>query len=364
MRQGERENNFGVMRLIGAVMVIWGHMYVLTGQTPPMFMWESIHGFGVAAFFAIGGYLITKSWMRRPVWKEYILKRVFRIFPGLIACVLLTVFVVGPLVTSISLKEYFSSLLTWKYMLNGVLYINHLLPGVFEDNIASSAVNGSLWCLPVEFLMYLVVPVYVGIGMKLSAKFQKWYYGTVTLLVILARVIWDTWFPGNGIFVPTSYFLQAIIDLISSTIKIIPYFFVSSLLAVCRLEKLLNIQIAVVAMMIAAALFYLSTPFHYLIEYLVISYVVLAFSLADKPIFTSLNKRDISYGMFLSGHVIQQVLIHIAVQRGYAIHIWILAILSISLSAAVGFLMERLIEKPAGKLMNRIIRKREKEMIF
>lgn len=354
MRQRERENNFGTMRLIGAVMVIWGHMYVLAGQTPPTFMWGSIHGFGVAAFFAIGGYLITKSWMRRPVWKEYILKRVFRIFPGLIVCVLLTVFVVGPLVTSISLKEYFSSPLTWKYMLNGVLYINHLLPGVFEDNIASSAVNGSLWCLPVEFLMYLVVPVYVGIGMKLPAKFQKWYYGTVTLLVILARVTWDTRLLGNGIFVSTSYFSQVIIGLISSTIRIIPYFFVGSLLAAGRLEKLLNLQIAVVAVMIAA-LFYLSTPIYYVTEYLLIPYVVLAFSLADKPIFTSLNKRDISYGMFLSGHVVQQVLIHIAVQRGYTIHIWISALLSISLSAAVGFLMERFIEKPAGKWLNRYI---------
>lgn len=361
MGQRERKNNFGVMRLIGAVMVIWGHMYVLTGQTPPMFMWESIHGFGVAVFFAIGGYLITKSWMRRPVFKEYIVKRIFRIFPALIACVLLTVFVVGPLMTSIPLREYFSSLLTWKYLLNGVLYINHLLPGVFENNIASTAVNGSLWCLPVEFLMYLAVPVYVGIGMKLSDRWQKWYYGTTTMLVILARVIWDTWLCGNGIFVETSYFSQVIIGLISSTIRIIPYFFVGSFFAVGGFEKLLNVQTAVMAVMLASALFYLSTPFCYVAEYLLIPYVVLAFSLADKPAFVVFNKRDISYGMFLSGHVIQQILIQIAVQKGYTIHIWLLIILSIGFSVVMGFLTERLIEKPAGKWMDRIILSMAKE---
>lgn len=355
MGQRERENNFGIMRLMGAILVIWGHMYVLTGQTPPMFMWESIHGFGVAVFFVIGGYLITQSWMRRPIFKEYIVKRVFRIFPALIVCVALTVFVVGPLVTSISVKEYFSSPLTWKYLLNGVLYINHLLPGVFENNIASSAVNGSLWCLPVEFLMYLVVPVYVGIGMKLSAKFQRWYYGMITLFVILARVIWDTWLCGNGIFVETSYFSQVIIGLISSTIRIIPYFFVGSFFAAGGLEKLLNVQTAVMAVMLGSALFYLSTPFCYVVEYLLISYVVLAFSLADKPAFTGLNKKDISYGMFLSGHVIQQVLIHIAVQKGYTIRIWVLTILSIGLAAATGYLMEKFIERPTGKWMKRYI---------
>lgn len=352
MGQMRRDNNFGIMRLIGAVMVILGHMYVLTGQTAPMFMWEPIHGFGVAAFFAIGGYLITKSWMHRPVFKEYIVKRIFRIFPALIACVLLTVFVVGPLMTSIPLKEYFSSPLTWKYLLNGVLYINHLLPGVFENNFASSAVNGSLWCLPVEFLMYLVVPVYVGIGMKLSAKSQRWYYGMIALFMILVRVIWDIWLCGNGIFVESSYFLQVIIGVVSNTIRIIPYFFVGSLLAAGRLEKLLNIQIAVVAVMVASALFYLSTPFCYIAEYLLIPYVVLAFSLAENPILAVFNKRDISYGMFLSGHVIQQILIHIAIQKRYAIHIWFLILLSVGFSVATGFLMERFIERPAGKLMN------------
>lgn len=355
MGQRKRENNFGVMRLIGAVMVIWGHMYVLTGQTPPMFMWESIHGFGVAAFFAIGGYLITKSWMHRPVFKEYLIKRVFRIFPALIVCVLLTVFVVGPLMTSLPLKEYFCNPLTWKYLLNGVLYVNHLLPGVFENNIASSAVNGSLWCLPVEFLMYLIVPVYMSIGGKFSAKLQKWFYGAVTLLVILARVIWDTWLLGNGIFVATSYFSQVIIGLISSTIRIIPYFFVGSLLAAARLEKFLNTQVAIAVIIAAFAMTYLSAPFYYVGEYLLVPYVVLAFSLAEKPIFAAFNKKDISYGMFLSGHVIQQILIHIAVQKGYTIHIWLLIILSIAFSIAAGFLMERLVEKPAERLKNRYI---------
>lgn len=361
MVQEERKNNFGMVRLICAVMVIAGHMYGLTGQGAPMILWGPIHGFGVAGFFVIGGYLITKSWIRRPVFREYIVKRVFRIFPPLIVCVLLTVFVIGPLMTSLSAKEYFCNPLTWKYMLNCVLYINHLLPGVFENNIASSAVNGSLWCLPVEFLTYLVIPVYIGIGTRLSEKWRKWYYGGCTLFIITARVVWDTWLHGgNGIFGETNYYVQVIIDSFSAVLRIVPYFFVGSLLASCRLEKYLNAQAAIVVIFISSILAYLSGPLYYVGEYLFIPYVILSFALADSPIFAGINKRDISYGMFLSGHVIQQILIHIVVKKGYAVNVWLLMLLSIGFSVAMGFLVERFIEKPAGKLMNRIICKQVK----
>lgn len=186
----ERKNNFGFIRLLSAIMVITGHMYVLTGQSAPGIMWGGIHGFGVASFFVIGGYLNTKSWTSRPIFKRYFAKRVCRIFPALIVWISFTVFVIGPLTTSLSMKEYICNSLTWKYMLNCFLYINHHLPGVFENNIASEAVNGSLWCLPVEFLMYLVLPIYVNIGQRLSARLQKWYYGGSTLFIIIVKVVW------------------------------------------------------------------------------------------------------------------------------------------------------------------------------
>ena len=60
---GERNNNFGFVRLLSAFMVIVGHMYVLAGENAPMIIYVPIHALGVASFFSIGGYLITKSWM-------------------------------------------------------------------------------------------------------------------------------------------------------------------------------------------------------------------------------------------------------------------------------------------------------------
>lgn len=360
MEQGVRKNNFGFIRLLGAVMVITGHMYVLTGQNAPMFMWETIHGFGVASFFVIGGYLITKSWMRCPVFKQYILKRIFRIFPALIVWVLLTVFVIGPLLTSLSIKEYFGHPLTWKYILNCVLYINHLLPGVFENNIGSKAVNGSLWCLPVEFLMYLIIPIYINIGKKLSDKMQRLYYGGSTIAVVVARIVWDTCFQnGSGLWVEANYLNQFIIGACTSTLRIIPYFFMGSLFASCRLEKYLSTQAAIAIVFIMSGLAYLSDLSCYVGQYICISYVVLSLALAEKPIFAAFNEKDISYGMFLSGHVIQQSWIHMFIRKGYAIDIGLLFILSIFSSIVIGFYTEKFIEKPAGKISNRIIGKME-----
>lgn len=50
MGREEKNNNFGIIRLVSAAMVIVGHMYGLTGQNAPMIMWGPIHGFGVASF--------------------------------------------------------------------------------------------------------------------------------------------------------------------------------------------------------------------------------------------------------------------------------------------------------------------------
>lgn len=356
----EKSNNFGLIRLIGAVAVIVGHMYVLIGQSAPMFMWDLMHGFGVACFLSIGGYLITKSWMRQPHFLPYIVKRVFRIFPALIACILLTVYVVGPLVTSFSMKEYFSDPLIKQYLKNSLLLVSYWLPGVFENNVATRSVNGSLWCLPVEFLMYLIIPIYLSIGKILPVKLQKWYYGVCTLLVIATRVAWHIYIhSGADIFVAPSYPVQLMIYFLSTSLQVIPYFFVGSFFAVCKMEKRLNMQIATILICIAAASASLSAPFCYVMGYLCIPYVVLSLALAEKPVFMALNKRDISYGMFLWAYVIQQTLIHIFLQRGYAMKVWILILLSIILSAAMGFLTEIFVERPVGKFVKRLIAKME-----
>ena len=164
-------NSFDFLRLIAASAVLYSHQCVLLGlPQPQVFGIKTLGFFGVVIFFILSGWLISQSWMRDPNAKRFLIKRCLRIFPALFAVIMLTVFLLGPAYSMLSISEYFSTLATWKYFLNGILWIHHTLPGVFHSNPMPDAVNGSLWTLPVEFLLYLSVVV-MGIFGFLKSKF-------------------------------------------------------------------------------------------------------------------------------------------------------------------------------------------------
>ena len=107
-------------------------------------------------FFAMSGFLIAKSWSDLPRLVPFAVKRALRILPALVVAVSVTVFVIGPLFTTLPLTSYFSDPVTWLYLVRCSLLITFFgtLPGVFEDNPYPDAVNGSLWTLPVEACCY------------------------------------------------------------------------------------------------------------------------------------------------------------------------------------------------------------------
>lgn len=151
-------NNFDFLRCMAAIMVIYGHGWMLSGAGGPGLWGVPFARVGLDVFFAISGYLVTGSWERGPRLGRFLANRSLRIFPGLIACVLLSALLLGPLVTTLPTAEYLRDGRTWGYLRNIALYQQLRLPGVFERLREGSAVNGSLWSLLPEFLCYLTVP--------------------------------------------------------------------------------------------------------------------------------------------------------------------------------------------------------------
>lgn len=152
------DNSFDLLRLLASIAVLLSHQCILLGHPEPMLFGAKTLGFfGVAIFFILSGWLIALSWERQPDVKMYLIKRVRRIFPALWCAIFLTIFGLGVAFTNLSIKEYFTQSETWLYSLNSVLWIHHTLPGVFKNNPLPASVNGSLWTLPVEFLLYLSV---------------------------------------------------------------------------------------------------------------------------------------------------------------------------------------------------------------
>ena len=159
-----RSNNFDVLRLLAALAVLVSHSYFFTGTVAaePFLKYfggyETGGGWGVATFFVISGFLVTRSVLTRETG-DYLAARALRIVPALIVVSLFTVFVIGPLTTALPLPEYFSSTATFSYLANAFVFkIQYSLPGVFEK-LHDKAANGSLWTLPIEASFYVILPI-------------------------------------------------------------------------------------------------------------------------------------------------------------------------------------------------------------
>ena len=168
-----RTNNFNIIRFFAAFAVIYGHMSSIMGEAAFPLLGQRISTIGVKILFTFSGYLITKSYLSDPHFGRYMIRRCFRIFPAYIVLILLSALVIGPIFTSLPLTEYFAAPGTWNYIWKNLLFSpTYTLPGLFEACPYPNAVNGSLWTLPFEFAMYLILPALLWAFQKLGS--QKW----------------------------------------------------------------------------------------------------------------------------------------------------------------------------------------------
>jgi peptidoglycan/LPS O-acetylase OafA/YrhL len=153
-----RNNSFDLLRLLAAFLVFWGHQYGLMGHARwvglPDLTW-----FGLFAFFAISGYLNTRSLLASQSARSFLISRGLRIYPALIVCVLLMI-AMGAMVTSRDWSSYFLSMRLATFFLHNTTILAGItshLPGVFENNPLMSTLNGSLWTLTHEAYLYIML---------------------------------------------------------------------------------------------------------------------------------------------------------------------------------------------------------------
>lgn len=185
---GHRANSLDLVRIFAALCVLYSHQYVMLGyQEPSFFGWQTFGGAGVSIFFFLSGALVSESWIRDPNMARFFARRALRIFPALIGVVFLLTFVVGPVMTALTLTAYFSGSETWQYLGTAFLWIHHQLPGVFADHPFSDSVNGSLWSLPLEFLCYVALAL---VGSLFFGRGANWeIVATVGFLCVVITVM-------------------------------------------------------------------------------------------------------------------------------------------------------------------------------
>ncbi|RKP54694.1 acyltransferase [Pararobbsia silviterrae] len=142
-------------------MVLVSHQYVLMGRTEYGIGGRlSFGSLAVCIFFVISGYLITQSWIRDPHLFRFLVRRWLRIWPALAVVTCIAACVVGPYVSTLGFKDYYSSPQFQGFFKSlRLTTVAFELPGVFENNPFPRAVNGSLWTIPLEVRWYLVLAV-------------------------------------------------------------------------------------------------------------------------------------------------------------------------------------------------------------
>ncbi len=344
------KNNFNILRLLAAFMVMVGHMYVLMGIAPRNILSSPIHEIGVFIFFLIGGYLVTKSYLSNSNILVYMVKRVFRILPALIAFVIFATFIVGPILSTLPVKEYLIHPVTKNYFLkNCFLSPAYTLPGVFETNQISSAVNGSLWTLPIEVMMYIVLPVLLNVtGVKQNRKYAKKIWFIITILVFIVGVVKRIYYPTSCLVIYGTDWALAL--------NIIPYYFIGSMFAICVPKEIFDLQKAIVFFFFCILLGGNLVLDNILLA-ISLPYLVFSLAYAPEPVFSKvMQKHEISYGLYLYGFFVQQLLLYIFIAKlGMELSIVTYLVLSTVCTIVLAYLSATFVEEPFGKLSKKII---------
>jgi peptidoglycan/LPS O-acetylase OafA/YrhL len=330
----ERDNNFDILRLFAALLVMYGHAYPITGAATPGFAANGVQTIGVKIFFSISGFLVAQSWMRDPDLIRYLWRRSLRILPGLVVVVVLTAFLLGPLVSTEPLSIYLSSASTHNYLKNIALYIHYGLPGVFQGNPYPHAVNGSLWSLPAEVVMYFIAPL----GLALAGVSGRPRAIIITLSMLLA---------GASLYLlhidPRKGQLVLYLTDVWAWLAVAPYFLIGMTYAVCKAESLLDVNVAFLALF-GLAVVETSAVVKEALLMLVLPYACLGFALSSGWAFRPITRHgDLSYGTFLYGFPMQQLVMH----YGGAMDPWRNFFIATGLTLGCAYASWRFVEKPA-----------------
>ncbi|AFZ67739.1 acyltransferase family protein [Deinococcus peraridilitoris] len=224
-----RFNNFDVLRFFGALLVFISHAtFVPTGSlwADPLYALSggqmTIGWIGVGLFFVVSGYLITQSWERRRGVLAFFRARAMRIYPALIVVVLGIFLIGGAISTS---PAYFSQPGALSYLGNILVpFSDNHLPGVFEE-LPSSGVSDNFWTLRYEIGAYVLL--------ALMGALQVWRRDTVLVLFLLVSLLFALGgsATNNGWFDLPRYFLAgSLVYLYRDKIRWTPGFALASLI--------------------------------------------------------------------------------------------------------------------------------------
>lgn len=282
----------------------------------------------VPMFFALSGFLVTGSAIRLRSTSTFLAHRSLRIFPALVVETTLAALILGPLLTTLPLREYLSAAAFTQYFGNIVGQVWYVLPGVFTANPLPNVVNANLWTLPSEFYCYLLMAAAMFSRLVYHRSLITAAFVVVTLGLAATHLLY-------GISTPDGPY---------ATHVIVYYFFVGVMFFQWKNRIPANVWL-----FIGAGAFCYASLFFPALTYLTplpLVYVTVFFGLIPLPKIKLLQTGDYSYGVYLYGFPIAQSLVAVF-PAIFISHALLLVPAALAVTMAFSVLSWHLIEKRA-----------------
>ncbi len=333
------DNFFTPLRIIMALMVVFGHAAVVkvgdSSVEAKLFFHYTPSYTAVNAFFIVSGFLVTRSMLHRGDMAGFAAARILRIFPALLAFVLITTFVMGSAVTSMPLSDYLTDpqTLTQPFRVLSFIQTEMYLPGTFEGNPEQDS-GAALWTLRYEFLAYIGTFVAFALGLLRSRS-----------LIAMQFVIFALAYP---IAIRTGLY-----DALPATAQAVLRFGLAYGLgaAIFAFRETLRFRLWAPALFFGLAALLHKTPEMEVLFNLGVASLVFWLAYVKAPKWTWLQKLDdVSYGVYIYHWAVLQCLILISPTFNTVA----LAITAAIISSVLAWLSWHIIEKPALKSKGRL----------
>jgi peptidoglycan/LPS O-acetylase OafA/YrhL len=337
------QNNFGFLRLLLALLVILSHSFEIIDGNRSRELLTRVFGtisfgeFAVDGFFLISGYLITQSLFQSRSIKQYLFKRVLRIYPGFIIAFFFTYFIVGPLsggsFAQTPLSEHIKN--GFRIFAFGCPVLNNSFPGLHYHFL-----NGSLWTISYEFRCYLFIIV-------LSIPFIARNRSFVLLLSIALLGLIPIHSLVNYEF---PYGLNPLLGFPTHNLRLIPIFLSGSLFYLFRDRIVYHKSWAFIALAILIPLMFSRWTAELALATLGAYFLFwFAFKVPSRLLSRIGDKTDLSYGVYLYAFPAQMLLLYQAKVDSP----WLNIILSTPITLVLAYLSWTFVEKPFLKFKNK-----------
>jgi peptidoglycan/LPS O-acetylase OafA/YrhL len=317
-------NNFDLLRLLFAGLVIFSHSFALVGLVEPMPWGRTLGNLAVHGFFVLSGYLVTQSYLRTPTLGHYLGSRALRIGPGLVVAMIATAVVAT-------------------------------LSHNFAGNPIPDISNGPVWTLTWEIICYLLLVV-----LGLTGGLQRTTFPAifVAFWVVYLANIWNL----------TNFFLV-----------IAPMFlmFAAGALFAIFLERIATPVVVLAAIGFALTASYAvfepiqvfvagtvpflfgpeGTPEHVFRVLYLVSFPILVIWAGTRTWPGRRLRYDLSYGLYIYGWPVAQSLVFLALRAGFHLPWWELFFATVAVTVPVAYLSWRFVEAPSLRL-KRFLRNR------